>query len=116
MLKESDAVSVTNINYFLFGNIIFILSTYLVELFLGLPLFISVVTFSLPLLALSYIINNYEQLPDNIWFVQGNPFDHSPDFLNLMSENVIQNYIQKKLVEEEGKCELTAAENFLKDI
>lgn len=44
---------------------------------------------------LSYIINNYEQLPDNIWFVQGNPFDHSPDFLNLMSENVIQNYIQK---------------------
>ena len=43
----------------LFDFIIFILSTYLVELFLGLPLFISVVTFSLPLLALSYIINNY---------------------------------------------------------
>ena len=39
--------------------IIFILSTYLVELFLGLPLFISVVAFSLPLLALSYVINNY---------------------------------------------------------
>ena len=43
----------------LFDFIIFILSTYLVELFLGLPLFISVVTFSLPLLALSYIINNF---------------------------------------------------------
>ena len=39
--------------------IIFILSTYLVELFLGLPLFISVVAFSLPLLVLSYVINNY---------------------------------------------------------
>jgi len=39
--------------------IIFILSTYLVELFLGLPLFISVVALSLPLLALSYVINNY---------------------------------------------------------
>lgn len=43
----------------LFDFIIFILSTYLVELFLGLPLFISVVAFSLPLLALSYFINNY---------------------------------------------------------
>ena len=43
----------------LFDFIIFILSTYLVELFLGLPLFISVVSFSLPLLALSYVINNY---------------------------------------------------------
>ena len=43
----------------LFDFIIFILSTYLVELFLGLPLFISVVALSLPLLALSYVINNY---------------------------------------------------------
>jgi len=43
----------------LFDFNIFILSTYLVELFLGLPLFISVVVFSLPLLALSYVINNY---------------------------------------------------------
>jgi len=41
----------------LFDFIIFILSTYLVELFLGLPLLISVVAFSLPLLALSYVIN-----------------------------------------------------------
>ena len=44
---------------YIFDFIIFISSTYLVELFLGLPLFISVVTFSLPLLALSYVINNY---------------------------------------------------------
>jgi len=29
---------------------------------------------------------------------------------------LIENGIVKKLVEEEGKCELTAAENFLKDI
>ena len=43
----------------LFDFIIFILSTYLVELFLGLPLLISVVAFSLPLLGLSYVINNY---------------------------------------------------------
>ena len=43
----------------LFDFIIFILSTYLVELFLGLPLLISVVAFSLPLLAFSYVINNY---------------------------------------------------------
>ncbi len=39
--------------------IIFILSTYVIELFLGLPLFISVVILSLPLLALSYFINNF---------------------------------------------------------
>ena len=38
---------------------IFILSTYMIELFLGLPLFISVVLLSFPLLALSYVINNY---------------------------------------------------------
>ena len=39
--------------------IIFILSTYMIELFLGIPLFVSVVALSLPLLALSYIINNF---------------------------------------------------------
>ena len=43
----------------LFDFTIFIFSTYMVELFLGLPLFISVVALSLPLLALSFIINNY---------------------------------------------------------
>ena len=39
--------------------IIFITSTYLIELFLGLPLFISVVALSLPLIAVSYFINNF---------------------------------------------------------
>ena len=39
--------------------VIFITSTYIIELFLGLPLFISVVTLSLPLIAMSYFVNNY---------------------------------------------------------
>ena len=39
--------------------IIFISSTYMIELFLGLPLFISVVTLSLPLIAISYFVNNF---------------------------------------------------------
>ena len=38
--------------------IIFISSTYIIELFLGLPLFISVVALSLPLLTISYFVNN----------------------------------------------------------
>ena len=39
--------------------IIFFISTYIIELFLGLPLFISVVTLSLPLIAISYFVNNF---------------------------------------------------------
>ena len=39
--------------------IIFITSTYIIELFLGLPLFISVVVLSLPLIAISYFVNNF---------------------------------------------------------
>ena len=39
--------------------IIFITSTFIIELFLGLPLFISVVALSLPLIAVSYIVNNF---------------------------------------------------------
>ena len=39
--------------------IIFILSTYLIEVFLGLPLFISVVALSLPLVVISYFVNNF---------------------------------------------------------
>ena len=38
---------------------IFIISTYIIELFLGFPLFISVVALSLPLIAVSYFINNF---------------------------------------------------------
>lgn len=32
---------------------------------------------------LTYIIDNYESLGDNVWFLQADPFDHSPDFLNF---------------------------------
>ena len=39
--------------------IIFISSTFIIELFLGLPLFISVVALSLPLIAISYFVNNF---------------------------------------------------------
>ena len=39
--------------------LIFISSTYIIELFLGLPIFISVVVLSLPLIAISYFINNF---------------------------------------------------------
>ena len=38
--------------------IIFITSTYIIELFLGLPLFITVVALSLPLVVISYFVNN----------------------------------------------------------
>ena len=38
---------------------------------------------------LDYIIENYEVLPDKIWFIQGDPFDHSPDFVNLMKYDVV---------------------------
>ena len=43
----------------LFDFLIFISSSYLIEIFLGLPLFISVVALSIPLLLLSSIINNF---------------------------------------------------------
>jgi hypothetical protein len=43
----------------LFDFLIFISSSYLIEIFLGLPLFISVVVLSIPLLLLSNIINNF---------------------------------------------------------
>ncbi len=45
------------INFYDF--IIFITSTYIIELFIGLPLFISVVALSLPLIAISYFVNNF---------------------------------------------------------
>lgn len=33
---------------------------------------------------LDYIIGNYEKLPEEIWFTQADPFDHSPDFIGLL--------------------------------
>ena len=38
---------------------IFILSTFIIELFYGFPLLISVVALSIPLLAISYFVNNF---------------------------------------------------------
>ena len=46
-------------NLKLFDFIIFISTSYQIEIFLGLPLFISVVALSIPLLLLSSIINNF---------------------------------------------------------
>lgn len=34
---------------------------------------------------LKYIVDNYNNLPDQIIFTQGNPFDHSPQFLDLVN-------------------------------
>lgn len=33
-----------------------------------------------------YIVENYEDLPDRIIFTQGDPFEHSPSFLDLIKE------------------------------
>ena len=46
---------------------------------------------------LSFIIDNYYKLPDNIWFSQGDPFEHSPDFLYLLSPEIIKEYINKEI-------------------
>lgn len=45
---------------------------------------------------LDYIIENYDNFPDKIWFVQGDPFDHSPDFLNLMKYDIVRHYVDKE--------------------
>lgn len=34
---------------------------------------------------LDYIIENYENLPERIWFTQGHPFEHSPNFVDLVA-------------------------------
>jgi len=37
---------------------------------------------------LDFIIENYDSLPNEIWFTQGNPFIHSPNFLNFFNFNI----------------------------
>ena len=37
---------------------------------------------------LDFIIENYDNLPKEIWFTQGNPFIHSPNFLNFFNFNI----------------------------
>lgn len=36
---------------------------------------------------LDYIIENHRDLPDGLWFVQGDPFEHSPDFIGLLGSS-----------------------------
>ena len=35
---------------------------------------------------LSFIIDHYDHLPEKVFFTQGDPFPHSPDFLRLLHE------------------------------
>lgn len=35
---------------------------------------------------LYHIIHNYDNLSDLVFFTQGNPFDHSPEFLDIMNQ------------------------------
>ena len=44
---------------------------------------------------LDYIIDNYNNLPDNIWFLQGDPFEHNEYFLNFLKEENVMKYINK---------------------
>ena len=41
---------------------------------------------------LRYIIDNYDTLPARVWFTQGNPFEHSPDYLGLMKKSSVEKY------------------------
>ena len=41
---------------------------------------------------LDYIISNYDNLHNEIWFIQANPFIHSPDFLNFLNLNIKLKY------------------------
>lgn len=41
---------------------------------------------------LQHIINNYDSLNKHIWFIQADPFEHSPDFTNLLKIENIKEY------------------------
>ena len=41
---------------------------------------------------LNYIIENYDILPQHVWFFQANPFEHSPDFMSLLSVESVKDY------------------------
>ena len=36
-----------------------------------------------------YIVDNYDNLDDYIIFLQGNPFDHTPNIINMLGYQVI---------------------------
>ena len=42
---------------------------------------------------LDYIIFNFDNIPENIWFLNGNPFIQNPDIIHLLSDNIIPKYI-----------------------
>jgi hypothetical protein len=46
---------------------------------------------------LDYIINNYYDLPTNLWFTQADPFEHSPDFLHFFEEKIKNKYTIKPI-------------------
>lgn len=41
---------------------------------------------------LRYIIEHYNKLPQHVWFTQGDPFPHCPDFMNLLSRESVTKY------------------------
>ena len=47
---------------------------------------------------LDYIINNYDNLPDNLVFTQANPFDHNENFLDFFKDESIKLYIDKDIL------------------
>ena len=68
IINDMVIFSLINIAYFtvlkkknvsLLDIFIFILSTFIIEVFIGLPIFIGIVVLLFPLLLLNYLINNY---------------------------------------------------------
>lgn len=57
---------------------------------------------------LNYIINNYHNLPDHVAFVQGHPFDHAPNAIQLINEfNHNDSFLPiGKIVESDLCCEI----------
>jgi len=40
-----------------------------------------------------HIIKNYETLSDELFFTQGDPFDHCPDFINVTQQPLIEDFV-----------------------
>ena len=41
---------------------------------------------------LSFIVDHYDRLPDKVFFTQGDPFPHSPNFFQLLREALEQSF------------------------
>ena len=58
---------------------------------------------------LTYIIDNYDNLPDHVCFTQATPFDHSPNFIELVNSfDKTKNFLPL------GLCYIRDVENILK--